>query len=79
MEEEKIMFDYDKLRKRIKEYYKNEAYFAKQLDVSSTQLSYLLNNKAEWSIYLIDKACSLLNIIAIEIPLYFFTEKIKQI
>ncbi len=78
MESERILFDYEKLRKRIKEYYKTERSFAKQLDISYGKLSCLLNNKAEWSQPLINKACSLLNIFSKEIPMYFFTEKIKQ-
>lgn len=78
-EKEKTIFDYEKLRGRIREYFKNESNFAEKLGISSVQLSCLLNNKANWNQPLINKACMLLEILAIDIPLYFFTEKVKEL
>lgn len=79
MENEKTKFDYSKLRGRIKEYFKSEGEFANNLGVSSVHLSNLLNNKAYWDQPLINKACMLLKILAIDIPVYFFTEKVKEL
>lgn len=79
MESEKTIFDYSKLRGRIKEYFETETKFAEALGISSVQLSYILNNKADWNQPLINKACMLLEILAIDIPLYFFTEKVKEV
>lgn len=78
-ETNKTNFDYDKLRGRIKEYFKTESKFADELGISSVWLSNLLNNKAVWDQPLINKACMLLEILAIDIPVYFFTEKVKEI
>lgn len=76
---EKTIYDYEKLRGRIREYFQTETKFAKELGISSVQLSYLLNNKATWDQPLINKSCMLLKILAIDIPLYFFTEKVKEV
>lgn len=76
MKDNKTIFDYDKLRGRIKEYFKTEGKFSEKLGISSVQLSNLLNNKATWDQLLINKACMLLEILSIEIPVYFFTEKV---
>ena len=76
MNTDKTIFDYDKLRGRIKEYFKTEGKFSEELGISSVQLSNLLNNKAVWDQILINKACMLLKILSIEIPVYFFTEKV---
>lgn len=78
-ETNKTNFDYDKLRGRIKEYFKTEGKFADELGISSVQLSNLLNNKATWDQPLINKACMLLEIFSIDIPVYFFTEKVKEV
>lgn len=79
MENEKTIFDYSKLRGRIKEYFKTETKFAETLGISNVQLSCLLNNKANWDQPLINKACMLLEILTIDIPVYFFTEKVKEV
>lgn len=77
MDNDKTIFDYSKLRGKIREYYASESIFAEKLGISGVQLSYLLNNKAEWNQQLINKACMLLQILSIDIPVYFFTEKVK--
>lgn len=79
MKNEKTIFDYSKLRGRIKEYFKSEGEFADNLGISSVHLSNLLNNKADWDQPLINKACMLLKILSIDIPIYFFTEKVKEL
>lgn len=78
-EKDKVLIDYAKLRGRIKEYFETETKFAEALGVSNVQLSCLLNNKANWDQPLINKACMLLEILAIDIPIYFFTEKVKEV
>ena len=68
--------DYRKLKGKIKEVYDTRADFARALGMSPSSLSYKLNNKREWKIKEINKACELLNIPLVEAHLYFFTVKV---
>ena len=61
-----MKYDYSKLIGKIAEYYKTRR-----------ALSVKLNNKASFSQDEIEKACILLHIADIEIPLYFFTKKVQ--
>ena len=67
-----MMFNYAKLRGRIKEIFDTESTFAKNLGISQTSLSQKLNNKVEFSQKEIEKAIELLHISKEEIPVYFF-------
>lgn len=78
MNTEKPIFDYSKLRGKIKEKFANEGQFAEKLGVSSVWLSNVFNSKAYFDQPQIDKACMLLEILSIEIPIYFFTIKVKE-
>lgn len=69
------MFNYAKLRGRIKEIFDTEAIFAKKMGISTTSLSQKLNNKVEFNQKEIEKAIELLHISKEEIPVYFFTVK----
>ena len=69
------MFNYSKLRGKIKEVFDTEAIFAKKMGISTTSLSQKLNNKVEFSQKEIEKAIELLHISKEEIPVYFFTVK----
>ncbi len=71
-----MMFDYSKLRGRIREKFSTEATFAEKMELSSPTLSSKLNNKVPWTDKEIMKACSLLDIPSEFIPVYFFTEKV---
>jgi transcriptional regulator with XRE-family HTH domain len=73
-----LVFDYSKLRGKIKEVYKTQAAFAEAMPMSSVSLSDKLNNKVQFSQKEIDRACDLLQISKEEIPIYFFTPKVKE-
>jgi hypothetical protein len=75
---ENVIFDYSKLRGKIKEVFKTQASYAKAVPMSSVSLSEKLNNKVQFSQKEIDKACALLQIAKEEIPIYFFTPKVKE-
>ena len=70
-----MVFDYRKLKGKIKEVFDTQSAFAKALGISNVTLSAKLNNKAEFSQKEIDKASDLLKIKKEEIPIYFFTQK----
>jgi len=73
------MFDYAKLKGKIKEVFGTQSAFAKAMGMSSTTLSLKLNNFTNFTQQEINKACELLSIPAEFIPIYFFTEKVKSI
>lgn len=68
------VFDYSKLRGKIREVFGNEKSFATALEISDTTLSLIFNNKSEFRQSQIKHACSLLDIPAEEIDDYFFCE-----
>lgn len=70
------MFDYAKLRGKIKEKYGTQANFAKALGVSEPTLSKKLNNETEFTQVEINRSCELLEIVFQDIPVYFFTLKV---
>jgi len=72
------MFDYSKLRGKIREKFGTEGEFAKALGISKTSLSDKLNNKVSFTSSEINKACKLLDIPTRFIPIYFFTPKVKE-
>lgn len=73
------MFDYQKLRGRIKEKLKKENEFAKRIGISATSLSYKLNGGSDFTATEIYNACKedVLDIPKEEIADYFFTEKLE--
>lgn len=72
---ENRMFDYSKLKGRIKEIFETQNAFAKALGLSPVSVSDKLNNKSQWTQKEIDTACVLLGIESVEIPVYFFRLK----
>lgn len=70
------MFDYSKLLGRIKEKVDTQDKFAELLGMSTTTLSKKLNGKSEWTQAEINKACEILEIDSVDIPVYFFTPKV---
>ena len=74
-----MMFNYAKLRGRIKEIFDTETTFAKNLGISQTSLSQKLNNKVEFTQKEIEKAIELLHIPKEEIPMYFFTPLVQEV
>lgn len=68
----KIIFNYSKLRGRITEKLKSQDEFANRLGISSTSLSYKLNNKSGFTQSEISKAMNVLSISPAELSDYFF-------
>lgn len=73
----KEMFDYSKLKGKIKEVFGTQSSFAKAMGLSSVSLSSKLNNVTNFTQIEINRACELLSIPVEFIPVYFFTEKVK--
>lgn len=72
------MFNYSKIRGKIREMFKTQDEFAHVMGISPATLSYKLNNKVEWSQKEIDKAVELLEIDKAEIPIYFFNAEVQD-
>lgn len=70
------MFDFNKLRGRIKEKFGSESEFARKMGLSRSTMSQKLNNVWDFSSSEIIKACDLLDIEYNDIPIYFFTTKV---
>lgn len=78
MPEKEIEFDYSKLLGRIKEKFGTQDNLAAKTTISATSLNYKLNNKVEWKQKEIVEVALLLDIAIIEIPEYFFKEKVEK-
>lgn len=72
------MFDYSKLKGKIKEVFGTQSAFAKAMGLSCVSLSSKLNNATQFTQVEINRACELLSIPVEFIPVYFFTEKVKS-
>ena len=73
-----VTFDYSKIRGKIKEVFGTQAAFADVMKMSTVTLSEKLNNKVQFRQKEIDRACDLLQISKEEIPIYFFTQIVKE-
>ena len=71
------MYDYSKLRGKIKEVYSTEGSFSKDLGMSGVSLSGRLNNKLSWNQPEMIKVGILLDIPKEELHQYFFTKELK--
>lgn len=79
IQEEEIIFDFSKLRGRIKEIYGTQTAFATAMLMNEATLSNKLNNNVEFSPKEIYRACLLLCIdLKKELTLYFFTPKVQK-
>lgn len=74
-----MVFDYSKLRGRIKEVYETEGAFATAIGMSSVSLSGRLNNKLSWEQPEMILAGELLDIEKEDLHKYFFTRKLKKV
>jgi hypothetical protein len=74
-----MIFDYSKLRGKIREVFKTEGKFAKAINLSSNSLSSKLNNRVEFTQQEIAKATELLSIDDNEFNTYFFTKEVKEV
>jgi len=72
------MFNYSKLRGKIREVFHTERDFAKEMGFSKQTLSAKLNGKIEFTQSEIAKATSLLEIPQESIPDIFFNAKVKH-
>lgn len=70
------MFDYSKLRGRIREKVGTENDFAKEIGIGRTSLSKKLNNRVEFTQNEMKDAAAVLEIEDRDIPDYFFTRKV---
>lgn len=73
------MFDYKRLLGRIVEKCDTQARFAQLMGLSERSISLKLNGKVDFKQSEIDKACTILDISADEIPAYFFNVKVQNI
>ena len=72
------MFDYSKLRGRIREKFKTESAFGKAMGLSHNSISKKLNGRIMFVQDEIDRAIVLLEIPDDEISTYFFTPKVQD-
>lgn len=72
------VFDYSKLRGRIREIFKTESAFGKAMGLSHNTISKKLNGYIMFVQNEIDKAIVLLEIPDDEISTYFFTTKVQD-
>lgn len=73
-----MMFDYSKLRGKIKEVYGTQSGFSGALGICRTTLSQRLNGNLDFSQKEILDSCNLLGIPDGEISAYFFTPKVQK-
>lgn len=73
------MYDYSKLCGKIREKFGTQEAFSTKLGISSTTLSYKLNNKVQWTQEEIDRAVELIGEPVSKIPAYFFAKKVREV
>jgi transcriptional regulator with XRE-family HTH domain len=73
-----MVFDYSKLRGKIKEVFGTQDKFAERLGIGRVSLSQRLNNLLEFTQKEILQACELLHIPIEQMPEYFFKEKVQK-
>ena len=78
VKDEDIVFDFSKLRGRIKEIYGTQTAFAVAMLMNEATLSNKLNNNVEFSPKEIIRACVLLSIELKDVNIYFFTLKVQK-
>lgn len=76
--DEKVEFDYSKLRGKIKEICKTQDVYASKLGIGRVSLSQRLNNILDFSQNEIRLSCDILDIGTDEIPVYFFSLKVQK-
>lgn len=72
-----VIFDYSKLKGRIREVFETQADCAKEIKMSTVSLSQKLNNRQQFVQQEINRLKAVLNIDESEISLYFFTPRVK--
>lgn len=74
----KEVFNYDKLRGRIREVFTTEASFAEALGIGRVSLSARLNNLVDFTRTEVFIACELLRINPSEVVSYFFNRDVQK-
>lgn len=72
---EDVKLSYSKLRGKIREVFGRQEDFATAMDMNAATLSAKLNNKFDWTMTEMEKACVLLGIPLMEMHIYFFCPK----
>jgi transcriptional regulator with XRE-family HTH domain len=72
------MFDYSKLKGRIKEIFDTQSAFAEAMGLSTASISAKLNNKVPFEQNEIKRAVEVLKVPQEEIPLYFFNPEVQE-
>lgn len=73
-----LVFNYDKLRNRIKEILGTQDRFAKEIGLGRVSVSQSLNNQREFSAGEMLRAAQVLQFSTEEIPSYFFDEIVQK-
>lgn len=73
-----VMFDYTKLRSRIKEVLGTQDQYAKALGLGRVSVSQSLNNQREFSAGEMLRTAQVLHFPVSEIPDYFFNQKVQK-
>lgn len=74
-----MIFDYSKLKGKIKEQFNNRKDFVKLIGLSLNSLSKKLNNKVPFTSPEIYRIVEVLGIDASEIHVYFYTLKVEKV
>lgn len=72
------IFDYDKLRGRIKEVCGTESKYAEKIGLGRVSVSQRLNNQAEFTQQEMLETANILEFPIEDIPTYFFKEKVQK-
>lgn len=72
------MYDYSKLKGRIREYLGNDSACSEKLGIAISSMSMKLNSQSPFSLKEMDMLISLLSIPKEEIYDYFFTKKVEK-
>lgn len=73
------IYDYSKLKGRIRECFVTQSEFAQKLKISDTSLSNKLNNKTVFDQDEIQESIKIFNLSPMETIEYFFTKKVDKI
>ena len=72
------MYDYSRIRGKIKEQFRTQEAFARALGISTASLSDKLNNKKEWTQTEMLKVTQLFKVAQNQIPVYFFYNNTQE-
>lgn len=76
---EEFIYDYSKLRGKIKEIFGTQTAFAAEIPMNEATLSNKLNNNVEFTQKEMNRTCDLFNEPYSMIPTYFFNRKVQEI